>query len=302
MDSNELLIIISVGCSVILLIMSMAYLHKFYKHRQQIAYRKGEPSSNKLSTTTENVTNRTGVNVTTSSKDLEFQTVYPSGPDFSSCLRSLDDLSYCSDASVSSSSACSIGVPCRSRENSATSTMSFSSEMMYQSNRETSSSTWRRKSPSQISKTVQEVLARAQAGQLPLTSFDWKEYIATKWVKPAGHRVRKRPSTSSPILFLLDPSMRLLVSRVITKDSRDWGKVHSSMFPSSEQESKFDEKQLSGIEVPNSTNYISSKYSTQVAESVITTESNPFSDGWTLLWDRSKQFDIPYWQVVPYPP
>lgn len=72
----------------------------------------------------------------------------------------------------------------------------------------------------------------------PVTSsncqlYTFDEYKSTEHVKPAGHRVRRHPSLSSPAVSVVMPTEALRINKIVRSENGlcEWGKVHKSQFP-----------------------------------------------------------------------
>jgi len=64
-----------------------------------------------------------------------------------------------------------------------------------------------------------------------VSEHDYDEYVATGYVKAAGHRIRAHPKLSSAPVHVIVPPMRLLVTETRMVEGCEWGKVHPIMFP-----------------------------------------------------------------------
>lgn len=64
-----------------------------------------------------------------------------------------------------------------------------------------------------------------------VSEHDYDEYVATGYVKAAGHRIRAHPKLTSAPVHVIVPPMRLLVTETRMVEGCEWGKVHPIMFP-----------------------------------------------------------------------
>lgn len=63
--------------------------------------------------------------------------------------------------------------------------------------------------------------------------YTYDQYKSTENVKPAGHRVRRHPSLSSPAVSVVMSTETLKINKIVRSENGlcEWGKVHKSQFP-----------------------------------------------------------------------